>query len=184
MTDTLAEQFLDEIGYNKAAYNSVERFSMRIEHIHTFGFGHLTSDIVETLKELGPLVEVGAGSGYWTAELQDAGIDIIATNPNEFSYSDSWREEWCEIERISALSAVEKYPERNVLMVWPCMDDWGADVLNSVKNQTVIYIGESQNGCTASDKFFDIIDAEFQVEIHSIRSLTGVYDNMYVLNRV
>ena len=184
---TLAEQFIDEIGYadtDTSIRSSGRRFEMRMDFIHTFGFVFLTTEMVERMKEFGDMLEVGAGSGYVASELQDAGVNIIPTNPNQFDYSENWQNEWTEIERLDAVSAIEKYPDRTVLISWPCYrSDWSTDVLNAVENQTVIYIGENRGGCTATDSFFDIMDDEFDVEVVGIPSLEGVYDNMYILNR-
>ena len=41
----------------------------RMKFIRTFGFGILTGAAIRLIREYSPILEVGAGTGYWTMEL-------------------------------------------------------------------------------------------------------------------
>jgi hypothetical protein len=64
----------------------VHQFRLRDEYIPKFGFAIPDRAAIEVLKHYAPLVEVGAGSGYWSYELLKAGVDVIATEPGTGQY--------------------------------------------------------------------------------------------------
>jgi hypothetical protein len=41
---------------------------------------------VQVLAPYAPIVEVGAGSGYWAYELRQAGVEVVATDPGTGRY--------------------------------------------------------------------------------------------------
>ena len=55
---------------------------IRQHYIAAFGFAVLDQATVQAVRPFAPLIEAGAGTGYWTWELQKAGINIVATDPN------------------------------------------------------------------------------------------------------
>src|ERR1700724_3111851 len=53
---------------------------LRRRVLERFGYAVLTRHAVERLIPYGPFIEVGAGTGYWSYELQKAGCASIATD--------------------------------------------------------------------------------------------------------
>jgi len=45
---------------------------------HLYAYAVPSKNSLQTLKALGPLVEIGAGTGYWASLLQKMGVDIVA----------------------------------------------------------------------------------------------------------
>ena len=45
---------------------------------HFAGYATPSTQILKKLKAYGPIVEVGAGNGYWSAALQLEGVDVVA----------------------------------------------------------------------------------------------------------
>jgi hypothetical protein len=166
---------------------SISHLRVRYEEfIPTYGFAILDSEIVDILAQLGPLLELGAGSGYWAWELRRAGIDIIATDlepteQNEFKFVKFW----VPVEQIDAVSAVKKYPNRSLLMVWPSYaKQWPVDALRAYEGKRVIYVGEGEGGCTATDEFHHYLDQHFEC-VHSaaLYQFTGLHDRLEVYER-
>lgn len=195
---TLAEKFLEEHGipvsklmssnFRLYEYNhgSFRNYEVRNTFINKFGFCILTDEIAKTVATYGPLIEIGAGSGYWAHEIRCAGGDIIATDPGTGSYAGNggWKNPWIEIERIGGVEAVTKYPERNLLTVWPDYSGaWAYETLCAFKGSTVLYAGENR-GCTADDDFHDFLEKHFEeIEVINVPQFNGIHDYLGIWRR-
>jgi putative endonuclease len=99
--------------------------------IGRYAFSIPTPDIVQEIARRSPLVEIGAGSGYWARCLRAAGADIIAYDtrppgdeaPLDPSSGNPWFEdEWFTIMEGEAGMA-GRYPERTLFLCWPPIHD-------------------------------------------------------------
>ena len=134
---------------------------------HTVGFAVPSEEALLELAKHAPLAEVGAGTGYWSSQLQQRGVDMVAydsrppsselTNP--FFYDVSFGH---VLKGDGATLFVEK-PElaiRTLVLIWPNNPDsedhpefadnhretvWDADCLTTYMaagGRKVIYVGE------------------------------------------
>ncbi len=109
---------------------------------------------IETCAKYGPLVEIGAGRGYWARCIMKLGVYVLPFD----NMADNWNKEthWATIldgswERAEIL-------DHTLLMSWPPYDNELAyKALNRYKGDIFIYIGEGRGGCNAEDKFFDLL---------------------------
>jgi len=181
---TFAEKFLKKKSVGR---DLLDEFKLRGEYVKKFGFAILVPDTVEKLKKYSPILEVGAGSGYWAMELQKAGIDVIATDPRagDSEYSKRWNIPYLEIEKLTGVKAVKKYLYRNLLMVWPCYNrPWAYQTLIDFRGKYFIYVGEGDGGCTADDKFHEYLESDFQeVEKIHIPQFNAIHDYLAVFER-
>src|SRR5262249_27579088 len=110
---------------------------------------------LEVLTRHAPLVECGAGAGYWLALLRVRGVDAIghdhAPPGRGNAYHRGSRGVWTSIERLKSAAAARRHPERALLLCWPPYDDDAAsyDVLRAYRGEVVIHIGE-RDGATGS----------------------------------
>ena len=88
-------------------------------------------DVIDEIAAHSPLVEIGAGGGYWARCLREAGADIIAYDrrpPGEEAPWD-WREgnQWFDdtwfLVQEGDESMAGLYPERTLLLCWPPIFD-------------------------------------------------------------
>jgi len=194
---TEMETFLTTRGYPIDEFERwpsgiMTRITLRDEVICKFGFAILTSGVVEKLRPFSPILEIGAGSGYWSYELKKVGIDVIATDSGTGKYrfdkgdlnGGKWKF-WTEIDRITALDAIAKYPNRSLLTVWPDYDDpWAACALESYSGDTVIYVGEGTGGCTGDERFHSLLDTCFPRQtIVNIPQHFGIHDVVHICTR-
>lgn len=200
---TEAEQFLAERGLDVARMDGYARMAtdwnldshrhqwiVRDEHISRFGFAVLTADAIKAITPYGPLLEIGCGCGYWSFELRRAGIDVIATDPGLGRYrflgqAGHWERLWVDdIERVSGEDAVKKYPQRNLLIIWPDYgDSWPVECLRAFAGKTVLYGGEWM-GCTADEEFHSHLEAHFtRKETISLPQFDGIHDALEVWER-
>ncbi len=127
------------------------------------GFVYPQPDLLQYIAGQGPIVSVGAGSGRLERCLADAPYhcDIKATDPytrnSHYAFKSA---EHFPIRKMRATTAIRKHPTRTVLMSWPCYTrTWCEDALHAMHpGQRIIYIGEGHGGCTATDKFHDMLD--------------------------
>jgi hypothetical protein len=200
---TEAEKFLAERGLDISKMRDswlhsfdlddfVSRREIRAQHIHRFGFAVLTDEVISAIAPYQPLLEIGCGSGYWSYELRQAGLDVIATDPGTGKYhffekdGYHWATPWIEIERICGIDAVQKYPTRNLLTVWPDYDaSWPVDVLRAFQGEIVLYGGEGQGGCTADDDFHSFLEQQFApVETIRLPQFDGIHDDLEIWRRI
>ena len=152
--------------------NFVFETYIRDSYIMNYGFSIITKELIDELKMFirdRKVLEVMGGNGYLSRCLHEAGVDIICTDTNEWATneeSDPMYKKWINtcypIEQLAAVEAIEKYNDRDVvIMSWPpYCEPTDVDVLNKClwRGKTLIYIGESEGGCTGTDQFFEIVD--------------------------
>lgn len=94
---------------------------------------------LDVLSHFSPLVEIGAGKGYWGYLLRSRGVDILCYDKEPSSLSSAW---------IDVLkggpSVLRKMPtERNLFLSYPDEDgSMAIECLNHFKGDYVIHVGE------------------------------------------
>ena len=140
-----------------------------------------TAQAIKTLAKLGPIVEMGAGSGYWAAMLEERKADVIAydidppvasTLSNGFAFR-----QFANVHKGDAATLFATQPElaqRVLLLVWPGQADvgprdeegaasgWEALCLQAYMDaggQTVVYVGEREESVKARPGTAPVIGA-------------------------
>lgn len=141
---------------------------------------------ITVLAGLGPIVEVGAGTGYWARLITDAGGDIIAydrTPPFEHPgvdparprfLCDEWPEGvnrfhpharlWFDVREGDGVAAAAVHADRTLFLCWPPYDDpFGADAVrayHAAGGRRVAYVGEGASGCTGDAELHALLGFE------------------------
>jgi hypothetical protein len=131
--------------------------------------------IFETLDGR-PVVEIGAGNGYWAWLFAQMGVEVLAYDKSPVGTEDSWYSaekiqqmgsDWRSIEPEEFYPVQQGGPEvlseidsEHVLFLsWPPYSGSMAyDAVKAFKGDTVIYIGEGNGGCTADWRFFALME--------------------------
>jgi 16S rRNA G1207 methylase RsmC len=132
------------------------------------GFSLINQNFVDALaKYIGDrsCLEVMCGTGALSASLKAKNTNIIATDSFSWETENTgWNKDtrWCEIKEMDAVEAVKRYGADTefIIMSWPPYnDDTAYKVLIQMREVNpdcrLIYIGESEGGCTANDNFFE-----------------------------
>jgi hypothetical protein len=118
---------------------------------------------LETIAHYGPLVEMGAGNGYWAALLEHK-VQIMPfdgfTEDFGFSLEASWSEKLLpggpeELQRFD--------PSWTLLLIWPPYNDsFGADCLRQFRGKHVCFVGENAMGCSGDAEFHFLLEHGFE----------------------
>lgn len=140
-------------------------FADRFDLCATYSWAMCSPGDITWLKDVlagRGVVETGAGTGYWAWQMEQAGIDIVAYDPNEQQEGNTFaRRTWTTVLRDDH-AASRHHPDRALFICWPSYaDPWAAQSLASYAGDMLIYAGEGEGGCTADDEFFQMRDAEW-----------------------
>lgn len=155
----------------------IETLTQREELVKEYAWAIPNREAIETIARYGPILEVGAGNGYWAHLLSQADVDVIATDLNAPT-----DEEWYPVWKADARKVVTDYPDRTLLMVWPSYSDtWATEALGAYQGDTCIYVGEGRGGCTADDRFHQMLHEEWELtETVRLPQYSGIRDRLEV----
>jgi len=131
----------------------------RRELASLFSWAIPTEAALDVLARHAPLVECGAGMGYWLALLRARGVDAVgydrAAPGARNAYHRPTRRTWSELRKASSIEAARRHRDRALLLCWPPYDDDAASygALRAYRGGTVIHIGERDEGVTGSVRF-------------------------------
>lgn len=154
--------------------------------VHKFSWAIPTPDVIQRVSEYSPLVEIGAGTGYWASLLAVSGTRVMCFDKylgdeNPYKHTKSWYPVYGGDETV-----LQKFsPSVNLFLCWPPYDEpMAANCLKQFKGRYVVYIGESSGGCNASDEFFDLLNNEW-LELASldIPQWWGIHDYVWIYKR-
>lgn len=125
-----------------------------------------------------PVVELGAGRGYWAAQVARNGTSVDAydaeppdkTDNVSFPYANGQPGVWHPVGDLNGFSArIADGPDAVLFLCWP--PGWGntmaADALDAFDRSggsRLVYVGEPKGGKTANDAFFDQLSAQWKLE--------------------
>lgn len=149
-------------------------FEARRSFTDNFAWAVPSPEAVEVIRDFarpGTILEVGAGRGLWAALVTEPGrVRVIATDAFSSHGMEAVSPEglYAHVERLSHQEAMAKYGRADVLMlVWsPYNDPMAAETLalfEQLGGRRLVFIGESEYGCTADDAFFDRLNDRWEM---------------------
>lgn len=197
MKNILLAKYLKTTGgkeiYNWFTHHSLfcKSYSMRSDFVHKYAWAIPNKKAIYTLVKHSPIIEMGAGTGYWAALVEDAGGDIIAFDlhpPKITSSANIYHERQTTFfpVKCGSYKKLALYPERTLFLCWPPYDsEMAHKMLSTYKGNTIIFVGEYEGGCTGDDKFFKLLQHKFNiVQEISIPQWGGIHDQMTVYTRI
>ena len=164
--------------------------SRRMQICHNFSWALPSQDVIDSLfalfREKGKILSVGAGRGLWERLLEEAGLDVTATDAFKSHGIETDGKTYTHVYRMDHLTAIASFPEATTLLLcWPTFKDpFAFEALERFRGDYLIYIGEGEGGCTANDSFFDLLDKEWnQTKFIDILSWRNIYDSIQIYER-
>lgn len=160
-------------------------------------------EVIIELAWLGPIVEIGAGRGYWAALINDAGGDVVCydAEPPDQSTENGWAPPvghhddvevpvtietavFTEVRRGGPEKVLE-HQDRALFLCWPPYDDPMAyDALRQYEGELLIYVGEGEGGCTGDDYFHKLVGEQFeQIRYMELPFWDGLHDALWIYKR-
>jgi hypothetical protein len=124
------------------------------------------------LGELGAMVEMGAGTGYWAYRLLARGVDVIAYDqaPPDGERANRYHAPtatWTDV--VAADQAVlTEHSDRALFLCWPPLFSSLGDCLTTYNGNTVALIGDGGHRTT---RIHGLNDAFSAVSVTSVRAL-------------
>jgi hypothetical protein len=156
------------------------RYQLANEEAYLFGlaqrFAYVLPQqhLLEVINSYSPLVEIGAGTGYWAYLLSLMGADVIAYDiaplggirPNRY-HADV--RPWSEV-RDGDIDAVSKHKERSLFLCWPPRFSKLWESIRFYKGQFVLYVGDRgvrTPRLAVLDRDFELVEAHDAVAMDS-----------------
>ncbi len=126
-----------------AAVDAEDVLLMLAQH---YAYVFPTDSTLAMLAGLGPLVEIGAGTGYWAHRLRSIGVDIVAFDqaPLDGERTNRYHSRtrpWTHVE-LGDQTVLSGYADRSLFLCWPPLFSSLGDCLKYYCGDTVAYIGD------------------------------------------
>jgi hypothetical protein len=170
----------DQLGAQHAYSDYAATYTLRNTLAKRYSWAIPDTRAIEIVLAHSPIVDFGAGTGYWAAVLSRAGADVVAYDTKPY------RNSWCDAKWHPVVEGgpdvLEQHSDRTLLLVWPPYNTpMGAACLRRWRGQTLIFVGEGAGGCTADDEFFATLERElYRTDTHFIPRWDGLNDYLSV----
>ena len=158
-----------------------------------FGFGVPSPEVLREIAAYSPIVELGAGSGYWASQLTREGADVIAFDrhppktledglANFFFHRQYFPIMEGTPQVLQDASRVSR--ERALLLVWPfqaelhkaeryardnCVEPWDVEALTKFQGDTILHVGhlepKSDRLVNTSRRFTQLLRERFDLQM-------------------
>ena len=143
-------------------------------------------DAIYVCSKASPIVEMGAGKGYWAELLRRNGVKVDAFDGFEdggFGYkqADTWGTVWSG----GPEELLHYDPSWSMLLVWPpYRDTFGTECVMAYQGEHVILVGEDSWGCTGDAMLHTVLKHAWRMteRVH-IPSWDGISDYLRVFER-
>jgi tetratricopeptide (TPR) repeat protein len=166
-----------------------EFFEKRLIYTQQYAWGMPDERAIRLIKQYEPIVEIGAGSGYWTYLLRQLGTKVVAfdINPVETRIN-RWHakapKSWSTVLQ-GTQDEVTKFPNYTLFLCWPPGVNMCAyDALRLFKGKHVILVGEEKQPCSAPIEFHQLLARDWRlIKRLDIPQWPGIYDSLFVFER-
>ena len=169
---------------------SFERKSL----VSQYAFAIPTAETLTSVSRYSPLVEVGAGSGYWAMCLSAIGADIIAyelippvEGPPTSVSGTNWqfRKAWHPLVRGDE-SCAAAHPDRALFLCWPPPENPMAaraiEQYRKAGGSTVILLGEMKPLSMGDAALYELMKGLETIERRPIHGWPGMREEIHVVS--
>jgi hypothetical protein len=139
------------------------------------------------LAGLGPLVEIGVGTGYWAHRLRSIGVDIVALDqapPDEARANryHSRTRPWTQVEQGDQ-TTLPGYADRGLFLCWPPLFSSLGDCLTYYSGDTVAYIGDGGYRTARLDRLHAAFTKVAAAPVRALDPYPGVRPQLTIWKR-
>jgi len=131
-----------------------------------------STSMLAILSQLGSVIEMGAGTGYWAYKLRFTGVDVIAFDkaPPDGDRANRYYAKtgtWTNVLQGDQ-TVLPDYPNRALFLCWPPLFSSLGDCLSYYRGDTVAYIGDDGYRTAKLDHLQETFT---QVTVAAVRAL-------------
>jgi hypothetical protein len=121
-------------------------WAARLDLAQRYSYVLPDAHLVTALRELGPLVEMGAGTGYWARELRAHGVDVVAFDqaPTDGDADNRYHGRtptWTQVLQGDQ-TVLTEHAGRALFLCWPPLFSSLGDCLRHYEGNTVAWLGD------------------------------------------
>lgn len=166
---------------------SMETHLLRSKLVKRYSWAIPNQEAIDLLVNAGPLIEIGAGMGYWAWMIRQMRGDILAYDiavPGQSINDQCGEKTWTKVDE-GGPTKIGGHPDRVLLLCWPpYSSSFAFDCLKQYRGDKLIYVGEGWGGCTGDDAFHNALEDGWQVtDSVDIPQWMGVHDRLTVWER-
>jgi hypothetical protein len=122
---------------------------LRRKLVWAFSWAVPSREAVEEIVRHGPLIEIGAGTGYWAWLLGQAGAEVVA-----FDCTVGAPPHWSEVKR-GGPEQISQFPGHTLFLCWPPLGEpLAEECLELYEGPILLSIGEKGDGARTGDARF------------------------------
>jgi hypothetical protein len=140
-----------------------------------------------TLAALGPLVEVGAGTGYWAHRLRSIGVDIVAFDqaPVDGDRANRYHSRgrpWTRVEQGDQ-TVLTGHSDRGLFLCWPPLFSSLGDCLTYYGGDTIACIGDGGYRTARLDHLHESFTKVASAPVRALDPYPGVRPQLTIWKR-
>lgn len=150
--------------------------------VNKYSWAVPTEPILNEILKYSPLIEIGAGLGYWASLLQLKGADILPFD--DLSWDHDGNKPWCEIKK-GDYTEINNHPKRMLFLCWaPYGEDMAYNCVKTYTGKHVLWVGEGQNGCNGTEEFHEYMTKNFkQIKVDMPPRWYNMWDSFVIFER-
>lgn len=151
---------------------------LRKKLIWAYSWAIASPEALRAIRDVGvPIVEIGAGTGYWAWLLSQAGLSVRA-----YDREPDQSPRWFDVKKGGA-EVLTQYPSSALFLCWPPLDEpLAEDSLNAHQGEWVFYVGEE--GRTASRGFHERLKEQYTlIQTIPLPRWPGFRDSLFIFRK-
>jgi hypothetical protein len=179
--DDRFSELLNAVGNSEAASDALTSLAQRYSYVFPDDRSLLA------LSDIAPLVEMGAGTGYWAYRLRALGVDIVAFDqaPPDGDRPNRYHEKtptWSEV--IAADHTIlTRYSNRALLLCWPPLFSSLGECLSYYSGNTVAVIGDGGHRTARMRGLNDMFTQVSVFPVHALEPFPGQTPTLSIWRR-
>lgn len=181
----IVEPFVFEHGGRRVVNGGRAEGSARLAYAQmllqaTYAYAIPSPQTIEWMRDFCldlPVVELGAGRGYWASQLSRSGLTVEAfdveppdkTKNVSFPGAAGQADVWYPVGDLDGFATRTQVADHVLFLCWP--PGWGdrmsSEALTAFEaagGERLVYIGEPKGGKTGNDAFFDALSARWRLD--------------------
>ena len=187
MRDDQFSQSLDKLDEGRPPGSAVDAGDELLMLAQHYAYVFPSDSALTMLAGLGPLVEIGAGTGYWTHRLRSIGVDIVALDlapldGDRTNRYNSLTRPWTHV-RQGDQTVLSAYSDRGLFLCWPPLFSSLGDCLTYYHGDTVAYIGDGGYRTARLDRLHEAFTKVAATPVRALDPYPGVRSQLTIWKR-